>query len=212
MSSLKPLALPLTFAAAAALSACSFEAGPTVSGEELAEAAADALEGELGSRPDMDCGDEDIIVSVDKEVDCTATDPATGTEYDATVTFTGVDGDEWNIAVEMGEAPAGAPAEESSEAAEETTGAAPDDQASSEPIPATAIADAAEDALEGEIGTRPDIDCGDEGLTIVPREGRITYCTLTDPADGAEYEVTVTFVDVSGGTWNVSVSVASEPK
>jgi hypothetical protein len=47
---------------------------------------------------------------------------------------------------------------------------------------------------------------------VVPAEGRVTYCTLTDPADGAEYEVTVTFVDVTGDSWNVSVIVASEPK
>lgn len=211
MSPRNLVALPIALAAAAALAACTFEAGPTVSASALADAAADALEGQIGDRPKVDCGEDDVIAKVDKAVDCTVIDPASGAEYGATVTFTSVEDQEWQIEVEVEDAPAG---EETSEtpAAAETSSAAADDQAAAEPIPATAIADAAADALETEMGSRPDIYCGADDLNIAPYEGRITYCTLTDPADGAEYEVTVTFVDVSGDTWNVSVVVDSEPK
>ncbi|WP_026929676.1 DUF4333 domain-containing protein [Glycomyces tenuis] len=204
---LKLAALPLGLAVAA-LSACSFEAGPTVSGEALAEAAEDAVESESGERPDIDCGDDDIIASQDKEVDCVASDPATGAEYDAVVTFTGVDGDTWNIAVEMrtDEESTAQPAEETGAPAEDSG----EQAGSGEAIPAASIAEAAADALEAEVGSRPDIDCGD--VDIVPENGRTVYCTLTDPADGAEYETTVTFTGVEGDTWSVDVSVASEPK
>lgn len=40
----------------------------------------------------------------------------------------------------------------------------------------------------------------------------MTYCTLTDPADGLDYDVSVTFIGVSGNTWNVEVEVDAEPK
>lgn len=204
-------ALPLLLLAAAALSACSFEAGPTVAADDLADAAADALEGEIGARPEVDCGEDDIIAKTDKEVGCTVIDPADGAEYAATVTFTMVTDDGWKIEVNVADPLAGEESSAPAEAAESSSDAA-EEQAADEPIPATAIADAAADALEAETGSRPEIDCGAEGLNVVPAEGRVTYCTLTDPADGAEYEVTVTFVDVTGDSWNVSVIVASEPK
>ncbi|GAB3225960.1 hypothetical protein GCM10027447_15790 [Glycomyces halotolerans] len=104
MPTRKLAALPLALAFIG-VSACTAEAGPTVSGESLAEAAEDALEAEIGSRPDIDCGDEAIIVSMDKEVECLLTDPSSGNEYDATVTFTGVDGDSWDIGVEVASEP-----------------------------------------------------------------------------------------------------------
>jgi hypothetical protein len=198
--------LPLAFTAAAlALSACSFEAGPTVSGEKLAEAAADALEGEIGSRPEVDCGDEDIIAEEDKEVDCTVTDPATGDEYDATVAFTGVDGDKWNIEVSVPGAQNGGSTEEASQGPDEEAG---DQGGSAGTISAADLASAAADALEEQVGSRPEIDCGE--VDIVPEEGRTVYCTLID--GGAEYETTVTFASVDGEQWSIDVQVAPEPK
>lgn len=196
--------LPLALTAAA-LSACSFEAGPTVSGESLAEAAADALEGELGSRPEVDCGDEDIIAEEGKEVDCTVADPATGEEYDGTVSFTGVDGDEWSIEVSVPGEPSGGSAGEPTQGSDEETG---EQGGSGDTVSAADLASAAADALEEQVGSRPEIDCGD--VDIVPEEGRTVYCTLID--GGAEYETTVTFTGVDGGQWSIDVQVASEPK
>ncbi|THV23628.1 DUF4333 domain-containing protein [Glycomyces paridis] len=190
--------------AALGLAACTAEVGPTVSGEKLAEAAADALEGELGSRPEVDCGDDSIIAKQDKEVDCVLTDPDTGTEYDTTVTFTGVDGDQWDIAVQVASEPKGG-AETS--AAEETSEAA-DDSAAQLEIEATALADAAEDALEEQVGARPEIDCGEVNITIY--EGRTTYCELTE--GGEVYEVTLSVTEIDGEQFNFDVQVADTPK
>lgn len=96
------IALPLGLAAAA-LAACTVTT--SVSGADLAEAAEDALEAEVGQRPDIDCGDADIDAEQDKEVTCVLTDPTSGTEYDTTVTFTGVDGTEWDIDVQVATEP-----------------------------------------------------------------------------------------------------------
>ncbi|WP_168801517.1 hypothetical protein [Glycomyces buryatensis] len=206
---IKLAALPLLLSVAA-LSACSFEAGPTVTGEALGEAAADALENETGVRFDVDCGEDDIIAEEDKQVDCVATDPATDTEIDATVTFGGVDGDKWNITVETASEPNSEATEESAEATDEATEDSAGEAGADEPIPGSTIAEAAEDALEPQYESRPEIDCGD--VNWVPENGRTIYCTLTDPADGLEYETTITFTGVEGTTWSVDVSVASEPK
>ena len=196
----KRTALPLVFAALA-LSACTFEAGSTVSGDRLDKAAADALEGELGWRPEVDCGGDDVIASEGKEVDCVVTDPESGDDYDAVVTFTGVEDDQWNIEVSM---PDWQPQQETQEAGDE----AADQGGSAGAIPAADLAAAAADALEAPVGSRPEIDCGE--VDILPEEGRTVYCTLIDA--GAEYETTVTFTGVDGDQWGIDVQVASEPK
>ncbi|GAB2482239.1 DUF4333 domain-containing protein [Nocardiopsis aegyptia] len=207
-------ALPLTFAAFA-LSACSFEAGPTVAGEALAQAAADALEQETGERPDVDCGDDSIIAIAAKEVDCVVTDPGTGDEYDAVVTFTGVEGDQWNVDVEVASSSQGQNAEETGQAEPEpaTPSEAPGEPADTEGgvdrVSVTAVEEAAADALEQETGQRPDIECGD--LDINPFNGRSVECTLIDATTGAEHDATVTFTGVEGDQWNISVEVAPTP-
>jgi hypothetical protein len=91
-----------------ALAACTFEAGPTIAGADLAAAAADVIEEQTGARFDVDCGDDRIIVTQDKEVECVTHDPTTGLDLDTTVTFTVVDGDDWRIRVEVHPADAGA--------------------------------------------------------------------------------------------------------
>lgn len=93
------IALPFALAVLG-LAACSFEAGPTVSADDLADLAEGALEEQVGVRPDLDCGDDDsIVVTQDKEVECTLSEG--GVEYDAVVTFTNVDGREYEISVEV---------------------------------------------------------------------------------------------------------------
>lgn len=197
------LALPLTLTALAA-SACSLF-GQTISGEDLSEAAADALETQLGVRPDVDCGEDDITPEEGGEVDCTVIDPSNDQERDAVVTFTGVDGNEWDIEVEVlplegaeNETQTEEPAEEESEG----TDAAPPGDGE---ITASAIAEAAEDALEPQLGARPEVDCGD--VNYVPEDGRTVYCTMIDPGTGEEYSATVTFTGVEGDQWQVLVEV-----
>jgi hypothetical protein len=199
--------LPLALAAFG-LAACSAEAGPTVSGEDLADAAADALEEQIGQRPEVDCGDDSIIVSQDKEVECLLTDPSTGSEFDTTVTFTGVDGQEWDIDVQVASEPnGGAPTE--SAAAEETSSAPAADEAGLE-IPADDLAAAAADALEEQVGSRPEIDCG-TGIDITIYEGWQTYCDLID-TDGSVYGVTITVTSIEGTAFDFDIEVDAEPK
>ncbi|MCD0443044.1 DUF4333 domain-containing protein [Glycomyces sp. A-F 0318] len=196
--------LPLALAAVG-LAACSVEAGPTVSSEDVAAAAEDALEGEIGSRPEIDCGDDDsIIVTEGEEVDCVLTDPSTGSEFDAAVTFTGVDGGEWNADVEVASEPNGGAASDPAE-----TTAPPADDAGLE-VEAERLAEAAEDALEAQVGSRPEIDCGELNLTVYV--DRQTYCTLIDAATGSEYEVTLTITSIQGEQFEFDVQVADTPK
>ena len=69
------------------LAAC----GGSLPADDVADAAADALETELGFRPEVRCPD-DLPADVGAETRCTAT--VDGQTYGATVTVTSVDGDE----------------------------------------------------------------------------------------------------------------------
>jgi len=76
-------------------------------------------------------------------------------------------------------------------------------------VPASTIADKAEDALEEEIGSRPSIDCGDEKAVKVLNTTSLD-CTLTDPATDLEYDVEVSISDVNGTKYVVNALVANE--
>ena len=78
---------------------------------------------------------------------------------------------------------------------------------SAETLSAAAVADAAEDALEQEVGTRPDITCREP---LPKEEGASTRCTLTAPDDPEEYGVTVT-VTSTDDTTRIGVEVDDEP-
>lgn len=74
-------------------------------------------------------------------------------------------------------------------------------------LSAEEVATTAEDALEQEVGTRPDISCPD-GLP--KEEGASTRCTLTAGDDPTEYGVTVTVNSTDGDT-RLGVTVDDEP-
>ena len=78
----------------------------------------------------------------------------------------------------------------------------------SDVVTAEETAAKAEDALEEQIGTRPDISCPDD---LEAEEGAETRCTLTAGEDPTEYGVTVTVTSVEGATVNFDVEVDSEP-
>jgi hypothetical protein len=74
-------------------------------------------------------------------------------------------------------------------------------------VAADDVAEQAEDALEGQVGTRPEISCPDD----LPAEvGAETRCTLTADDDPTEYGVTVTVTSVEGDTVNFDVEVDEE--
>ena len=66
----------------------------------------------------------------------------------------------------------------------------------------------AEDALEAQIGARPEISCPDD---LEAEEGAETRCVLTAGDDPTEYGVTVTVTSVDGDTVNFDVEVDEEP-
>lgn len=78
---------------------------------------------------------------------------------------------------------------------------------STDTLTAAEVATAAEDALEQQVGTRPDITCPDP---LAKEEGASTRCTLTGGDDSREYGVTVT-VRSTGDTTRIGVEVDDEP-
>ncbi|MCW4457151.1 DUF4333 domain-containing protein [Microbacterium sp. MPKO10] len=74
---------------------------PTVSPENVAEAAADALENEVGQRPTIDCGDEAIPLEEGTEITCDLIDEATGDIYDTSVTLSDIKDGRYHVAVKV---------------------------------------------------------------------------------------------------------------
>ncbi len=89
------------------LAGCTFSAGAnlTQSAEEVADVAARALEEQVGTRPDLDCGDEQVDLIDGETVDCVLTDPNTGTSFETEVTITNVDGSKYAVDVQVGTEP-----------------------------------------------------------------------------------------------------------
>ena len=75
-------------------------------------------------------------------------------------------------------------------------------------VAADDVATQAEDALELETGTRPDITCPE---ALEKTEGASTRCTLTGGDDPVQYGVTVT-VESTDDTTRIGVQVDDEPK
>jgi hypothetical protein len=101
-------AAALAVASVFLLAGCSFSFGgpTTVSSDDLADLAEEALEDEYDdSSWKVDCDDDDEEVEVkleeDESIDCLATDKDSDLEYDAEVTITDVDGDKYEIEVEL---------------------------------------------------------------------------------------------------------------
>ena len=78
---------------------------------------------------------------------------------------------------------------------------------STETLTAAEVATAAEDALEEQVGTRPDITCPE---ALDKRKGASTRCTLTGGDDPVEYGVTVTVTRADDPT-RIGVQVDDEP-
>ena len=87
------------------------------------------------------------------------------------------------------------------------TGCAPSDPGFL--VPADTVATGAEDVLEEQVGTRPDIDCGSTDITV--KEDKTIDCVLTDPTTGDRLKAVITFVDVLGTDYQISMDVDDEP-
>ena len=78
---------------------------------------------------------------------------------------------------------------------------------STDTLTAAEVATAAEDALEEQVGTRPDITCPE---ALEKEEGASTRCTLTGGDDPVEYGVTVRVTRADDPT-RIGLQVDDEP-
>ena len=183
----------VALAAVALLAGCTASASLTVPAESVATQAAEALEAEIGSLPEVDCGDDTVKLINGTTVDCLLTDPQTGLEYDTTVTISEVDGLKYHVDVQVAEtANNAAPSDEPTEGAATVT---PFD-----------LAEVAEGALEEQYGARPTITCLD--TTPVPLEvGAAIDCELLESKSGAAGIATITITAVDGLKYSIDVNV-----
>lgn len=193
------------------LSGCSFSANLTVSASKVAETAADALEEKAGSRPEVNCGKEDVALVDGTVVDCTVTDPATALEYDAPVTISDVEGSTFRVSVNV--------AQTANNAAEPETDPAESEGGSDEPTVGTLGADGtlsvydyelaalAADALTANYGARPTVICQEDPAQFAISVGTAIECKLIEAKTGARGVATITVTSIDGTAFNIDVKV-----
>ncbi|MGV8882178.1 MAG: hypothetical protein ACOH19_08490 [Rhodoglobus sp.] len=186
----------VTVASALMLTACSLSVTPTVSASTVAETAEDALEAEVGTRPDIDCGTEAVKLVDGTKVDCILTDPGSGTEIDALVTLSKVDGSNFTVNVKVADAPSDSASE-------------PEPTGSSAPAPdapvvtGDAFAKVVVSALTEQLDYTPTVECF---LDVAVIEGATTNCTLTDDK-GEVHDVLATIETFDGSTYTITAKL-----
>lgn len=178
--------------AVVALSGCTVQANPAIPASEVEALAAEALTEQWGAEPEIDCGEKNVDLVEGTTVDCTANNPNSGLDYPATVTITDVDGSKYSIDVVVGAAIADE---------EESTSDAPT-------VDAANLAGVAADALEGELGYRPGVDCGTEPIAIVLDD--TIECVATGD-DGVDYAAEILVTDVTDTGYDIDVTMGSTP-
>lgn len=80
-------------------------------------------------------------------------------------------------------------------------------------VPADELATLAADRLEETVGVRPTIDCGDDDIAVTANTS--VTCLLVDPGVGLEYDVVISFTEVttsaSGVDYSIDIQVADAP-
>ncbi|MFF7291514.1 hypothetical protein ACFY9N_03175 [Microbacterium sp. NPDC008134] len=182
---------------ATALTGCTFSASATASPDEIASLAEDALEAEVGQRPEIDCGDDSIPLEQGSVVSCLLTDPSTGSEFDADVTLSKVDGTNVTVSVQVADTPNNAPEGEPSDApATDTAGTLTLTADEIGVTAARALTDAA-------VLASPTVLC--PGASHEVSNGYSLECTAIQGGD--EYAATVTVSDIEGSSYSVNVVI-----
>lgn len=181
---------------AVALTGCTFSASATVAPDKIASLAEDALEAQIGTRPEIDCGEDNIDLKQGTTVPCLLTDPSTGSEFDADVTLSKVEGTNVTVSVEVADAPNNASEEEPTEAPSTGTGTLT--------LSAEEIAKTAEKALvDAAVLTNPGVVC--PGADHEVSNGYSLECTVIQGGD--QYAATVTISEVDGTSYSVNVVI-----
>ena len=184
-------------AAAVLLSGCSFSFTPQIpeiAGSDVATSVEDKLEADVGTRPEVDCGTDPVLLEVGTTLTCQLTDPGTALEYDVVVTFTEVTGTDYKFDFKVADSPNNPPDPTVDPDTPTVTG---DD-----------IAALVVTALTPSLPAPPVVTCPEPTVDIVV--DNITYCTYEDEAGVHDVQVTITEYDPVAGTYAINAAVINE--
>ena len=180
---------------------------PTIDADDIADTAEQALEDEFDARYRLDCGDDEVKLVEDEQIDCTATSRDTDLEYDAEVTITDVSSNKYEIEVELADE-----ANNADDVDEEPTDEEPSDDPSDAPegdgptVTSEAFAEVVVDGLATIGYDATDLECLSSDVEIF--EGNIEYCFFTDEnGDELMVEATVSDFNESSGQYEVQTEV-----
>ncbi|MGE3192154.1 MAG: DUF4333 domain-containing protein [Microbacteriaceae bacterium] len=194
MRSRKLPALLAGAATALLLSGCSFSLTPQipeVPASDVATVVEDKLEEQVGARPEVDCGTNDVQLEVGNKLTCILTDPGSGLEYDVVVTFTEVKGTEYAFDFKVADSPNNPPQ--------------PTVDPNAPTVPGDDIAALVVTALTPSLPVPPQVSCPEPEVTIAV--DNVTYCSYDDESGSHDVEVTITSFDETEGTYTISASV-----
>jgi hypothetical protein len=184
--------IPVAALAVTLLAGCTFSVGvnnaPTVPAEDIEILAADKLEEQVGVRPTIDCGEDDIPVEADTSITCLLVDPVAGLEFDTVITFTEVDGPNYSFDIEVSDVPNNAP------------------EPTAEPgafVPITDIEALAIRALTPNLDYVPEVTC--EGTEVEIVVGNTVACSYPSPEGTVDAVVTITAFDATAGEYTINV-------
>jgi hypothetical protein len=181
-------------AAAVLLSGCSFSLTPQIpeiAGSDVATSVEDKLEADVGTRPEVDCGSDPVLLEVGTTLTCVLTDPGTELEYDVVVTFTKVTGTDYEFDFKVADSPNNPPQPTVDPSAPTVTG---DD-----------IAALVVTALAPTLPVPPQVSCPEPEVEIAV--DNTTYCTYDDESGTHDVEVTITSYDPDQGQYTINASV-----
>jgi hypothetical protein len=184
-------------AAAVLLSGCSISFTPqipVVAGSDVATAVEDKLEQDVGTRPEVDCGDNEVPLEVGTSLTCVLTDPGTDLEYDVVVEFTKVTGTDYEFDFTVADSPNNPPEPTVDPDTPSVTG---DD-----------IAALVVQALTPELPAPPVVSCPEPTVDIIVEN--VTYCTFEDENGIHDVQVTITEYDPVAGTYSINAAVINE--
>jgi hypothetical protein len=185
--------IPVAALAITLLAGCTFSVGVNtalrVPPADIETLAADELEEQVGVRPTIDCGEDDIPVEADTSVTCLLVDPGTGLEFDTVITFTEVDGDNYAFDIQVADVPNNAPEPTAEPGASVPIG----------DIEALAIT-----ALKNVLDYVPEVTC--EGTEVEIVVGNTVNCNYGSPNGPVDAVVTITAFDATQGTYEIRVT------
>jgi len=184
--------MPVAALAVTLLSGCVFSVGVNtalrVPPEDIETLAADKLEEQVGVRPTIDCGEDDVIVEADTSITCLLVDPVVGLEFDTVISFTEVDGPNYAFDIQVADVPNNAP------------------EPTAEPgafVPIGDIEALAITALNNVLDYVPEVTC--EGTEVAIVVGNTVDCSYESPDGPVDAVVTITAFDATTGTYEIRV-------